>query len=50
MKSLFLASGLLLPVSAFAGDGNAANDMVWLATASALVFLMPRHASSILSR
>lgn len=40
MKSLFLASALLLPATAFADDGNAANDMVWLATASALVFLM----------
>lgn len=40
MKSLFLASALLLPATALADDGNAANDMVWLATASALVFLM----------
>src|SRR5690606_8105134 len=40
MKSLFLVSALLLPAIGFADDGNAANDMVWLATASALVFLM----------
>lgn len=38
--SLFLAIGLLLPGIALAGEGNAANDMVWLATASALVFFM----------
>lgn len=35
-----LAVGLLLPGVALAGESNAANDMVWLATASALVFLM----------
>lgn len=40
MKSLFLVSALLLPATGFADDGNAANDMVWLTTASALVFLM----------
>src|SRR5690606_139888 len=40
MKSLCLVSALLLPATGFADDGNAANDMVWLATASALVFLM----------
>lgn len=36
-----MAFGLMLmPSLAFASEGNEANDMVWLATASALVFLM----------
>jgi len=35
-----LASALAIATPGFADDGNAANDMVWLATASALVFLM----------
>ena len=41
MKKLaLLAVPLIVPALAFADDGNAANDMIWLATASALVFLM----------
>ena len=41
MKKFFLlATALLVPAVALADDGNAANDMIWIATASALVFLM----------
>ena len=41
MKKLaLLAVTLFVPSLAFADEGNAANDMIWLATASALVFLM----------
>lgn len=40
-RTTLLAFGLMLmPSLAFASEGNEANDMVWLATASALVFLM----------
>ncbi len=39
-KIALLVPALMTPALAYADDGNAANDMVWLATASALVFLM----------
>lgn len=38
--TLLAFSLALIPNLAFATEGNEANDMVWLATASALVFLM----------